>query len=208
LIQPIVIPPQKQPEPKPVQAVQPIPGVISNPTNNFAGQKVGPQRASIQKLNPQSYAQILGQQPAFQSLPLDDPVALKMDAAIKQSIADRTGDLSLREQARIEQSLADKTGGRQILLNKSFRSAENLMANTFAPISSSLSRQSFSGRREAESVKLVRAPAAAVERTSPTQKVEEIAEVVKPKEETEKTEVAEIQDKPKETESAEIQEKN
>lgn len=113
LIQPLPVLKQ-QPEQKIAQTVQPIPGV-ANPVNNFAGQKVGPQRASLQKLNPQISSQNLGQPTGF---PLDDPLALKLDAAIKQSISDRTGDLSLRQQARMEQSLADKIGGRQVLLHR------------------------------------------------------------------------------------------
>jgi len=50
--------------------------------------------------------------------PVNDLLELKYDSAIKQSIADRTGDLALKMQASMEQSVADSLGARQAMFQE------------------------------------------------------------------------------------------
>ena len=56
---------------------------------------------------------------------LVDLLALKYDSAIKQSIADRTGDTALKMQASMEQSVADSLGARQAMFPEAKQIHEN-----------------------------------------------------------------------------------
>jgi len=50
--------------------------------------------------------------------PVAPDASLKLDAAVKRSIADRTGDLALKKEAQLAQSLADRSGARKALLTQ------------------------------------------------------------------------------------------
>lgn len=65
-----------------------------------------------------------------------DPVSMKLESALKRSIADRTGNASLKEEAAREQSKADKMGARTVLSRqqqeRAKKEAEQLRAEAAA----------------------------------------------------------------------------